>query len=125
MSGADALKRAGLEPIRLSFKEGLALNNGTAQMLATAALALDTLEQLLDTADLAASMTLDAFFAGRSGALREEVHALRPHPGQVQTAAHVREPVDRFHLDRHPLSPGAALQIRGAPRRGAKRTIRR
>lgn len=89
MSGADALKRAGLEPIRLSFKEGLALNNGTAQMLATAALALDTLEQLLDTADLAASMTLDAF-AGRSGALREAVHALRPHPGQVQTAAHVR-----------------------------------
>jgi len=90
MSGAEALKRAGLSPIRLSFKEGLALNNGTAQMLATAALALDTLEQLLDTADLAASMTLDAF-AGRSGALRAEVHALRPHPGQVETAANVRE----------------------------------
>jgi histidine ammonia-lyase len=90
LSGADALKHAGLKPIRLSFKEGLALNNGTAQMLATAALALDTLEQLLDTADLAASMTLDAF-AGRSGALREEVHALRPHPGQVETAAHVRD----------------------------------
>jgi histidine ammonia-lyase len=90
IAGAEALKRAGLTPIRLSFKEGLALNNGTAQMLATAALALDTLEQLLDTADLAASMTLDAF-AGRSGALRPEVHALRPHPGQVETAAHVRE----------------------------------
>jgi histidine ammonia-lyase len=90
VSGAEALKRAGLSPIRLSFKEGLALNNGTAQMLATAALALDTLEQLLDTADLAASMTLDAF-AGRSGALRPEVHALRPHPGQVETAANVRD----------------------------------
>jgi histidine ammonia-lyase len=90
VTGAEALKRAGLTPIRLSFKEGLALNNGTAQMLATAALALDTLEQLLDTADLAASMTLDAF-AGRSGALRAEVHALRPHPGQVETAAHVRD----------------------------------
>lgn len=90
MSGAEALKRAGLTPIRLSFKEGLALNNGTAQMLATGVLALDTLERLLDTADLAASMTLDAF-AGRSGALRPEVHALRPHPGQVETAAHVRE----------------------------------
>ena len=90
VSGAEALKRAGLEPIRLSFKEGLALNNGTAQMLATAALALDTLEQLLDTADLAASMTLDAF-AGRSGALRPEVHALRPHPGQVETAMNVRD----------------------------------
>lgn len=90
MPGADALRRAGLEPIRLSFKEGLALNNGTAQMLATGALALDTLEKLLDTADLAAAMTLDAF-AGRSGALRAEVHALRPHPGQVETAARVRE----------------------------------
>jgi histidine ammonia-lyase len=89
MSGAQALELAGLMPIRLSFKEGLALNNGTAQMLATGALALDALERLLDTADLAAAMTLDAF-AGRSGALRAEVHALRPHPGQVDTAAHVR-----------------------------------
>ncbi len=93
MSGAEALKRAGLEPVRLSFKEGLALNNGTTQMLATAALALDRLEQLLATADLAAAMTLDAF-AGRSGALREEVHALRPHPGQVETARNVRGMLD-------------------------------
>lgn len=89
LPGAEALKRAGLSPIRLSFKEGLALNNGTAQMLATGALALEDLEHLLDLADLAAAMTLDAF-AGRSGALRPEVHALRPHPGQVDTAAHVR-----------------------------------
>ena len=90
LEGAEALKRAGLSPIRLSFKEGLALNNGTAQMLATGALALDELEHLLELADLAAAMTLDAF-AGRSGALRPEVHALRPHPGQVDAAAHVRE----------------------------------
>ncbi len=90
MPGAQALELAGLEPVKLSFKEGLALNNGTAQMLATAVLALDRLGTLLDSADLAAAMTLDAF-AGRSGALREEVHALRPHPGQVETARHVRE----------------------------------
>jgi histidine ammonia-lyase len=89
MPGADALARVGLEPVRLSFKEGLALNNGTAQMLATAVLALDRLGRLIATADLAAAMTLDAF-AGRSGALREEVHALRPHPGQVATARAVR-----------------------------------
>ncbi|AIF48465.1 HAL/PAL/TAL family ammonia-lyase [Dyella japonica] len=89
LPGAEALKRAGLAPIRLSFKEGLALNNGTAQMLATATLALDDLEHLLELADLAAAMTLDAF-AGRSGALRPEVHALRPHPGQVDAAANVR-----------------------------------
>ncbi|SFS15046.1 histidine ammonia-lyase [Dyella sp. OK004] len=97
MPGAEALERAGLSPIRLSFKEGLALNNGTAQMLATAALALDSLEYLLDTADLAAAMTLDAF-AGRSGALRPEVHALRPHPGQVETAEHVRELLEESTL---------------------------
>ncbi len=89
ISGAEALKRAGLEKVRLSFKEGLALNNGTAQMLATATLALDALENLLATADLAAAMTLDAF-AGRSSAFKPEVHALRPHPGQVETAANLR-----------------------------------
>ena len=93
LPGDEALKRAGLTAIRLSFKEGLALNNGTAQMLATAALALDELEHLLDLADLAAAMTLDAF-AGRSGALRPEVHALRPHPGQIDAAAHVRGLLD-------------------------------
>ena len=93
MSGADALKKVGLEPIKLSFKEGLALNNGTAQMLATAVLALDRMEYLIGTADLAAAMTLDAF-AGRSGALRPEVHALRPHPGQVESARHLRELID-------------------------------
>jgi len=93
MTGAEALHRAGLNPVKLSFKEGLALNNGTAQMLATAVLALDELEYLLGIADLAAAMTLDAF-AGRSGALREDVHALRPHPGQVAAAQHVRELLD-------------------------------
>jgi histidine ammonia-lyase len=93
LPGAEALARVGLAPIRLSFKEGLALNNGTTQMLATAVLALDRLDHLLATADLAAAMTLDAF-AGRSGALREEVHALRPHPGQVETARDVRGLLD-------------------------------
>ncbi len=89
LPGAQALERAGLVPLRLSFKEGLALNNGTTQMLATATLALARMEQLIATADLAAAMTLDAF-AGRTGALKPEVHALRPHPGQVQSAANLR-----------------------------------
>src|SRR4029078_4707718 len=89
LPGAEALKRAGLSPVRLSFKEGLALNNGTAQMLATAALALGRLEQLLAAADLAAAVTLDAF-ACRTAAFKPEVHALRPHPGQVETAANLR-----------------------------------
>ena len=89
LPGAEALRRAGLAPVSLSYKEGLALNNGTAQMLACGVLALQRLEDLLDTADLAAAMTIDAF-AGRLGAFAEEVHALRPHPGQVEAAAHLR-----------------------------------
>ena len=93
ISGADALARAGLEPVRLSYKEGLALNNGTAQMLACGVLALAVLEDLLDTADLAAAMTIDAF-AGRLGAFAEQVHALRPHPGQVEVANNLRQLLD-------------------------------
>lgn len=89
MSGARALERAGLAPVRLSFKEGLALNNGTAQMLATATLAIGQMEKLLQTADLAAAMTLEAF-AGRTRAFDARVHELRPHPGQVETAANLR-----------------------------------
>ncbi len=93
IGGEEALKRAGLQPVVLSYKEGLALNNGTAQMLACGVLALSKLEDLLDTADLAAAMTIDAF-AGRLGAFAEEVHALRPHPGQVEVAAHLRRLLD-------------------------------
>lgn len=90
LPGADALARAGLTPIRLSYKEGLALNNGTAQMLACAVLTLDKLDTLLDTADLAAAMTIDAF-AGRLNAFRADVHALRPHPGQIRVAENLRQ----------------------------------
>ncbi|MGV8922350.1 MAG: HAL/PAL/TAL family ammonia-lyase [Thermomonas sp.] len=93
MPGAQALAQAGLQPVTLSYKEGLALNNGTAQMLATGVLALHQLDELLDTADLAAAMTIDAF-AGRLGAFAPEVHALRPHPGQVRVAGNLRTLLD-------------------------------
>jgi histidine ammonia-lyase len=93
MHGGEALKRAGLTPVKLSFKEGLALNNGTTQMLACGVLALDRIEMLLKTADLAAAMTLDAF-AGRTRAYAPEVHALRPHPGQVESAAQLLNLLD-------------------------------
>jgi histidine ammonia-lyase len=93
MPGAEALARRGLAPVRLSHKEGLALNNGTAQMLACGVLAVDRLERLVVLADLAAAMSLDAF-AGRSGAFKATVHELRPHPGQVETARRLRELLD-------------------------------
>jgi histidine ammonia-lyase len=90
LPGATALERAGIERVRLSYKEGLALNNGTAQMLACAALAIERMDALCGTADLAAAMTIDAF-AGRLRAFDEAVHALRPHPGQVEAAANLRD----------------------------------
>ncbi|MBD8526669.1 HAL/PAL/TAL family ammonia-lyase [Pseudomarimonas arenosa] len=97
LPGGEALKRAGLAPIKLSYKEGLALNNGTAQMLATATLALGRMEKLIAQADLAAAMTLEAF-AGRGRAFEEKVHALRPHPGQVESAAALRGLLDGSSL---------------------------
>src|SRR5690606_23204811 len=111
MPGGEALKRSGLTPVTLGLKEGLALNNGTAQMLATGVLALAKLEELLDTADLAAAMTLDAF-AGRLGAFAEEVHALRPHPGQVHVAAHMRRLLEGSTLADIPYArvPGKKVQ---------------
>ena len=58
VAGAEALRRKGLQPVTLSYKEGLALNNGTAQMLATGVLAVHQLEDLLDTADFVDSFRL-------------------------------------------------------------------
>src|SRR5687767_9892571 len=74
LPGGDALELAGLKPVTLSYKEGLALNNGTAQMLATGVLAIDKLCDVADTADLAAAMTIEAF-AGRTRAFDAHVHA--------------------------------------------------
>ncbi|MCE7929822.1 MAG: aromatic amino acid lyase [Xanthomonadales bacterium PRO6] len=85
----EALARNGLEPLTLSFKEGLALNNGTGQMLASAILALERFSLLSRQADINAALALEAF-CGRSAAFDERVHALRPHPGQIAAAANIR-----------------------------------
>lgn len=93
MSGADAMAAAGIPIVELTHKEGLALNNGTAQITAHAVLALHDLERLVATADVAAALSLEAK-AGRLDAFDPAVHALRPHPGQVATAARIRALVD-------------------------------
>src|SRR3546814_16080809 len=80
MPGAQALERAGLQPVSLSYKEGLALNNGTAQILATGLLALQKPEHLHDTSDLAPAFTIDAF-AVPIRALPEHLPAFRLIPG--------------------------------------------
>jgi hypothetical protein len=107
VAGAEALRRKGLQPVTLSYKEGLALNNGTAQMLATGVLAVQQLEDLLDTADLAAAMTIDAF-AGRLGAFAQEVHAASA-PGPSEDRRQPAAPARWLHAVRHRLSPGAAF----------------
>ncbi len=89
MPASEGLAAIGLKPLVLSFKEGLALNNGTTLMLAIGVLALDDLERLLKTADITAALSMEAFCA-RSAALDARVHAARPHPGQVATADNLR-----------------------------------
>lgn len=97
MPAAEGLAAVGLAPLVLSFKEGLALNNGTALMLAVGVLALDDLERLLKTADVTAALAMEAFCA-RSAALDPRVHAARPHPGQVATADNLRRLLDGSSL---------------------------
>ena len=89
LPGDDALAKAGLEPITLEAKEGLALLNGTAQMVATGALLVRRAIDLALTADVAACMSLEALH-GTDRAFDPRVHAVRPHPRQIECAAFLR-----------------------------------
>ncbi len=89
VSASDALRGAGLEPLRLAPKEGLALVNGTDGMLAMACLAVSDLEVVLRSADVACAMSVDALLA-TDRPFAPEIHALRPHPGQTESAANLR-----------------------------------
>jgi histidine ammonia-lyase len=90
MSGSQALKVAGLKPIRLGPKEGLALINGTQFMTAIGTLALLEAEHLCDVADATGAMTVEAL-RGTEIAFEPEIHAVRPHPGQIHVAKRMRE----------------------------------
>lgn len=86
LPGAEALARAGIEPLRLAPKEGLALINGTQASAAVGALAVADARRLLDAADVVCALTLDAM-GGTDAAFDPAVHAARPHPGQGESAA--------------------------------------
>ncbi|HKC65623.1 MAG TPA: histidine ammonia-lyase, partial [Pyrinomonadaceae bacterium] len=90
IASLDAMKRAGIEPVELEAKEGLALLNGTQGMAAVGALALHAAETLAHAADIAGAMTLEAL-RGTPVAFDERIHAARPHTGQREVAAHLRE----------------------------------
>jgi histidine ammonia-lyase len=85
---AEALAAAGLAPVELAAKEGLALINGTDGMLGMLALAIADLERLLRTADVAAAMSVEGQL-GTDRVFAPELQAIRPHPGQAASAANL------------------------------------
>jgi histidine ammonia-lyase len=88
LSGADALGRAGLEPVHLAAKEGLSLINGTQFMAAQGALGLVRARRLAKAADCACALSLEALQGSRTSFL-PQVHALRPLRGQAASARNV------------------------------------
>jgi histidine ammonia-lyase len=89
MPSARALQLAGLSPIELGAKEGLALVNGTEVMTGIAALCLLRAERLLAAADIIGAMSLEAFL-GTDRVFDRRINALRPHPGQARVAENLR-----------------------------------
>jgi histidine ammonia-lyase len=88
LPAAEALAAAGLAPVELAAKEGLALINGTDGMLAMLVMAIADLERLLRTADVAAAMSVEAQL-GTDRVFAPELQAIRPHPGQAASAANL------------------------------------
>jgi histidine ammonia-lyase len=86
---AEALAAAGIVPIVLAEKEGLALINGTDGMLGMLLLAAADLRLLLRTADVTAAMSVEALL-GTDAAFAADLQALRPHPGQAASAGNLR-----------------------------------
>ncbi len=89
LSGDKALNVKGLSPIKLKSKEGLALINGTQMMSAHGAIAINDSLNLFFHVNYALALSLEAL-KGILSAFDENVHKLRPHPGQIKTARHIR-----------------------------------
>ena len=123
--GLIALREAGLEPIVLEAKEGLALLNGTQMMSAIGALLLADAERLVRTASVAAAMSVEALL-GTDVAFAAAYQLARPHPGQVAVAAQLRHLLRDSALQRShhghahkvqdPYSLRCAPQVHGAVR---------
>src|SRR5687768_16860502 len=90
VDGAEALSRAGLERVTLKAKEGLALTNGTTVMTAVGLLETARAIRLAELADVSGCLSLEALH-GTISAFDERIHALRPHPRQIQCAKNLRE----------------------------------
>jgi histidine ammonia-lyase len=116
---AQALADAGIEPIVLAEKEGLALINGTDGMLGMLVLAIADLRTLLATADIAAAMSVEGLL-GTDAVFAADLHALRPHPGQAAAAANMRavlagSPIVASHKGPEDTRVQDAYSLRCAP----------
>ncbi|HVX66923.1 MAG TPA: histidine ammonia-lyase [Bryobacteraceae bacterium] len=117
LAGAEALRRAALEPVTLRSKEGISLVNGTQAMLALGCLELVQAELLADTADVICAMTTDAQ-RGTPRAFHETIQHVRPHPGQARSAANLVRLLDASPLRASHLGCGRvqdAYSLRCAP----------
>jgi histidine ammonia-lyase len=127
MRAGAALARAGMKPLRLAPKEGLALINGTSVATAVLARVLVDAQDLTRLADIAAAASLEALL-GTDRPFDPRVQALRPHPGQVATASNMRKllrgsrilPSHRHsdHKVQDPYSLRCVPQVHGAARDG-------
>jgi len=88
IAGGEALRRAGLKPVQLTAKEGLALLNGTQAMTAVGALAVSRAQRVVELCDLAGAMSLDAL-KGTPAAFDARIQKARPHAGQIAAAEHL------------------------------------
>ena len=89
VDGAEGMRRAGLEPTSLTYKEGLALLNGTQAQTAVGVVAVHRFRELLDVADAVGAMSLEAV-AGRRAALDPRIHEIRGRHGQIVSARNIR-----------------------------------
>jgi histidine ammonia-lyase len=116
---AEALAAAGIAPLALAEKEGLALINGTDGMLGMLVLAAADLHGLLKAADITAAMSVEALL-GTDAAFDAGLQALRPHPGQVASAANLRlllsgSPIVASHRGPEDTRVQDAYSLRCAP----------
>ncbi|GAA1499130.1 histidine ammonia-lyase [Paeniglutamicibacter kerguelensis] len=89
VDASAALAAAGIEPVVLAEKEGLALINGTDGMLGMLLMAASDLHDLVSVADLSAAMSVEGLL-GTDDVFAPDLHTLRPHPGQIDSAANMR-----------------------------------
>ncbi|NWF71314.1 MAG: histidine ammonia-lyase [Chloroflexi bacterium] len=116
LAGGEALRRAGITPVVLEAKEGLALTNGTTLISALGALVVQQASMLARAADLAAALSLEAL-RGTPIAFDARIHALRPHTGQSDSAAYLRRLIAGSQLTRSfdPLDIQDAYCLRCTP----------